>query len=294
MDKKHLSLNEKLAGESNRLARRFDAKDYSRIENIDSLLLKKDISVEKKKCILVKKLHESIVKAFSINKEKFDRKTFELLKKRLYSTRRIIIKLRSINYHLETIFLEDLKLSKISAGAKPGSGRQDALARNELEALEYAAYKLIEKAVMLDKRLLSQYAKKERKMVVEEKSEFRDLGLIFRKESEVLEHLEAKLPPPNAASAGLIKEPNFTHWVARVFSLLSYMDHLYAGESIIFSMLKKNKLVKMKISRKIVHLVKEKSRLIRIMEQKLTPTREFKLNNNIRGELHKLTVTINL
>ena len=47
--KQHLKLDESLAKESNLLAKKFSSKSYSRVENIGSLLLKRDISVEKKK-----------------------------------------------------------------------------------------------------------------------------------------------------------------------------------------------------------------------------------------------------
>ena len=290
-----LDLGIKLAKESDLLVRRFSNKDYSRIEDIGDLLLQRDISVEKKKNILARKLHSEIAKAFSINKKKFNRQTFESIKKRLHSIRKIVIKLRSINYYLETLFLDELKLSKIKI--RDGSfklKRQDTLAGDELQALEYTAYKLIAEAAMLDKRLLSEYANKEKKVVVKEKFGIKDLGSILKKESWLLEHLEAKLPPPKAANISLIKEPVFTHWVARVFALLSRFEHLYAKESIIFRKLKQNKVIRMKINRKIMQLIKESSKLLRIIEEKEVSMKKFKIDSSIKKELHNLTTTITL
>ena len=66
--------------------------------------------------------------------------------------------------------------------------------------------------------MLDEYSSKEKRILGEEKLELKDIDLILRKESKLLEHLEAKSPPPKHASIGLIKEPIFTHWVARVFS----------------------------------------------------------------------------
>ncbi|MDP3765351.1 MAG: hypothetical protein Q8R04_02460 [Nanoarchaeota archaeon] len=295
ISQKHLSLNERIAKESNSLVRNFNNRNYIKIEDIDNLLLKRDISVEKKKRILIKKLHEAVVSAFSIDKKKFNMKAFHSLKKRLHNIRKIVLKLRSINYYLETTFLEDLKLSKIKIiSENPKLKRQNSLVRDELEALEYTAYRLIEEAVMLDKRLLKEYAHKEKTILGKERIEVKDLGTILRKETELMEHLEAKSPPPKAASAALIKEPVFTHWVARVFALLSYLEHLYAKEAIIFSRLKKNKTAKIRISKKISHLAKEKSKLLKIMEEKSISIKKFRMNNEFRKELHNLTTTISL
>lgn len=295
MSQKYFSLNEKLAGESNSMARNFANQSYSKIEDIDNILLKRDISVEKKKSILIQKLHAAIVGAFSIDKKKFNKKAFDSLKKRLHNIRKIVIKLRSLNYYLETTFLEDLKLAKIKTenqGLK--LHQQSTIARDELEALEYIAYGLIGKVVMLDKRLISEYSSKEKRILEKEKIEIKDLGYVLKKESEILEHLEAKLPPPKAASMTLLKEPIFTHWIARVFSLLSYLEHLHNKEFMVFSRLKKNKAIRTKIDKKIVHLTKEKSKLIRVLEEKAVSIKQFHRDNKLRKELHNLTTIINL
>jgi len=291
----HISLSGRLAKESNKLAGSFNGKGYSRIENIDNLLLKRDISVEKKKNLLIKKLHESIAKAFSINKKKFSKKNFDSLKKKLHNIRRIVLKLRSINYYLETAFLDGLKLAKIRIKDKSFNLNQQVnLAADELEALEFTAYKLIGEVVMLDKRLLKEYTHREMKVLKEEKSDAKGLGLLLKKESELLEHLEAKLPPPKAAAIKLVKEPAFTHWVALVFALLSYLEHLCRKESEIFSKLKRNKSAKNRINKKISHLLEEKSKLLRIMEEKNVSMKKFRLNSDIRRELRNFTTTINL
>ena len=295
ISQKHLSLSERLAKESNKLANNFSSKNYSKIENIESMLLKRDISVEGKKKILIKKLHDSIIKAFSIDKKKFSKKAFESLKKRVHNLRKLIIKLRSINYYLETTFLGELNHSKIKISGKGAKLRQQsALASDELELLEYTAYKLIGEVVMLDKKLLSEYAHKEKNVLKKEKIDIKGLGLILKKESSLLEHLEAKLPPPKAVTLNLVEEPIFTHWVARIFALLSYLEHMYHKETNIFSKLKQNKAIKTKISRKITHLLKEKSKLLKIMGEKFIAMKKFRIDNKIKNELHNLTTTINL
>lgn len=295
INRKHLGLNEKLAKEANKLSKAFGIRSYSKIEDVDGILSKRDLPVEKKKNILIKKLHGIIAEAFSINKSKFNKNAFDLMKKRLHNARKVIHKLRSINYYLETVFVEELGLSKFDRAGKRIMPRQgSALARDELEALEYAAYKLIGEVVMLDKRLLKEYAHREIKIAREEKAGAKGLGLILKKESELLEHMEAKLPPPRAASMDLMKEPKFTDWVARVFSLLSYFEYIHSKESSVFSKLKKNRAANIMISRKITHLAEEKSKLLKIMEEKEISMKSSKIDNEIKRGVSGLTAAINL
>jgi hypothetical protein len=147
---------------------------------------------------------------------------------------------------------------------------------------------------MLDKKLLSEYSHKEKRILLKEKVEVKDLGFILRKESELLQHIEAKLPPPKAVTIALTKEPTFTHWVARIFALLSYLEHIFAKETMLFNKLKKNKTAKAKISKKILHLIKESSKLLNIMNQKAESIKEFRINKGIKKELHNFTATISL
>lgn len=291
---KYIASSEQLARESNALAKRFNPRLYSRIEDIDGLLLRRDISVEEKKGILVRKLHESVTKAFSIDKKKFGKKNFDSLRKRIHGIRKIVLKLRSINYYLETAFLRDLKSAKIriSYGALPPR-QQRNLGASELELLEFTAYRLIEKAVVLDKRLLKEYSRREKKIAKTGRVEANDLGSILRKESELLEHLEAKLPPQKAATIGMAKEPIFTHWVARVFALLSYIEHVYGREKVVFARLKKNKSAKSRISKKISHLLAEKSKLLKIMEEK-TASMKTGINGDLKLELSNFTTITGL
>ena len=101
------------------------------------------------------------------------------------------------------------------------------------------------------------------------------------------------MPPPKAAAISLTKEPTFTHWVSRVFALLSYLEHLYSKEAEIFSKLKRNKSAKNKINKKISHLLKEKSKLLRIMEEKTISMNKLRTGSMIM-ELRNFTTTINL
>lgn len=291
----HLKLNKRLVKEVNHFSKKFSKRSYSKIEDIEGILLKKDISIEKKKKILMKDLHNGIVKVFSINKKEFNNEAFASLKEKASNLRKIIIKLRSVNYYLETTFLEDLKISNVGIGDKnPKISKQNDLARDELEILEYTAYKLIGEAVMLDKRILSEYKHKAKAAIGKESIEINDIKSILRKESVLLEHLEAKLPPANSITSDLIKEPSFTHWVSRIFALLLRLEWLCGREALIFNLLKKNKIIRAKISKKISHLIMEKFKLVRIMQEKAASMRKFRINNKLKEELHNFTTTISL
>ncbi|MBI2659166.1 hypothetical protein HYX05_03670 [Candidatus Woesearchaeota archaeon] len=291
----HLGLNESLARESNRLAKSFNPRQYSKIKNIDGLLLKKNSSVEKKKRMLVNELHNAVLKAFSIEKKNFGKKELGSLKKRLHAIRRLIIKLRGINYYLETAFLHELKIPKMKAANGNSKLRhQNSLAKDELEILEYTAYSLIRKVVSLDKRLLKEYSSKEMKVIGKEKIEAKDIGIMLKKESELLEHMEAKLPPPKAATLALMKEPIFTHWVSRIFALLSYLEHICNKEAMIFGEIKSNRLARSKINRKISYLMGEKAKLVRVLQEKAASMKKFGTNSKLKAEMHNLTATMGL
>ena len=292
---KRRAIRRSLAEESNRQAKKFNEKAYSKIENIDRLLLKNDVSVEKKKKILIKKLHGSIIQAFSVDRKRFSRKALESLKKRIHSIRRLIIKLRSANYYLETSFLEELKASKIMQGKENLKPKQaDDLAGDELEMLEYTAYKLIGEAAILDKKSLEGYEEKAEKVFKKESLEIKGLGGLLNRQTFVLEHIEAKLPPASAASIALLKEPIFTNWVSRILALISYLEHLHLQEQNVFSKLKKNKQIKVIINKKIKYLIKEKSELLSLMEKKASAMKKFKYSSELRKEMHNLTSAVGL
>ena len=295
IDQKQLDVSTRLIKDVNLFVASFNGKNYSKIENIENILINRNISVEKKKSILMKNLHLSVAKAFSINKKKFKLKSLESLRSRIKNIRRLIIKLRSANYYLETIFLNELRFAKIRLGKdKNDFKHQETIGNDELEALEFTTYRLIEEVVMLDKRILNEYAAREKVVIKKEKAEVKDLGSILRVETTLLEHLEAKLPAPMVTNSELINDPIFTHWVARILALLSTIERLYEKESSIINKLKCNKMAKSIINKKIIHIMREKSKLLRIMEEKTMSIRKLKFNKKLKDELHNLTTTIRL
>src|SRR3989338_2375841 len=213
---RHMVISDKLAKEMNIMSKKFDIRSYSKIEDIDGMLLNRGIPVEKKKRLLVGKLHYLVAKTFAVSRKDATKAAFNSLAKRLPGIRKIVMKLRSINNYLETTFLSELDFLEIKIPVQNSRFRNKrGMANDELEALEYMAYNLIGKVVVLDKRLLKEYSGRERKLVTKEKIEVRDLGSVLGKESGALEHLEAKLPPPRLLPAALMKEPLFTQWASR-------------------------------------------------------------------------------
>ena len=79
MEKNHLELHGRLVREINLLSKNFSSRNYSKITNVNNLLLKKDISVENKKNVLMGGLHKIISTTFSINRKKFQKEFAELL-----------------------------------------------------------------------------------------------------------------------------------------------------------------------------------------------------------------------
>src|SRR3989338_7094249 len=293
--KNHLSLSNRLAKDLNKVSSKFGSSNYSKFGAIERILLKNDISIEKKKRILAKELHDGMAKAFSVSKKKLNKAAIGLLRQRLSVLRSVIMKLRSINHYLETAFIEDLKVSKLTLdGSTPGLIKQDDLGRDELELLECMAFKMIEKAASLDKRVLGEYGKKAKVVSIKEGTELKGLGIILRKETILLEHLESKLPPPKLVTRSLVTEPSFTHWAARIFALLLQFEWLYGKESLIFSRLKKNRLIRARINKKIKHLVNERAKLMMIMQEKAESIRKFRFNDGMKKELRNFTATINL
>ena len=69
------------------------------------------------------------------------------------------------------------------------------------------------------------------------------------------------------------------------------MEHIYSREKNLFRHLKKNKRIKSGIEKKISHLIKERSNLLSIMEQKAVSMQNFN-NGKFRAELHNLTTII--
>jgi len=275
IEQSHFDIYKKLAGDINNAAARFRIKAHKISPRAyEKLIFSTSISVEKKKKGLARHLHEALVKTFSVDPRKIKSKK-ELLggfKNNLMVLRAMVDKLRSINHYLEESFLREIGVTKKTPlpSLKPKKPQKiltkGYLGKKDLESLEHVAYSLIEKVIFLDKKLL----------------ETRHIGDVLKKESEILMHLEAKLPPPAKVKPALLKNQVMHHWVARIFALLSGFENEYKKESMIFSKLKKNEEIRKKINRKIKHILKEKEKLLRVKEQRALSMKTLKIDNEWR------------
>ena len=303
VDKIHNDSYNRLAEEVNKSAKRFKLKEYTKSRSYATLLINKDISVEKKKKVLTEKLHKLIVKTFSIDlsKLKSEKAVLKVLKGNIKILRDFVHKLKSINHYLEESFLTEsglIKKSRKVYGSKNPEKLIEAkfsLNKKYLDKLEHTTYQLIEKVILFDKKLLKGYKSKEEKVVSREGAEIKDINRVLSRQSELLHHLEAKLPPPSRISLQLLKRKVFDQWVPRVLALLAGLEAEYKKEGLIFKKLKKNQRLRLLINKKIKSVEREKSDLIRIKQKRLIgAVRSNKLDNELISMFREFNTIKNL
>ena len=303
IEESHSKIFKNLARDINIAARKFTIKTHKvSPKAYKNLLFNTNTSIEKKKKALVEHLHNLLVKTFSIETRKIKSKKalLEGLKNNLMILRAIINKLRSINHYLEESFLKEIGVIKKSAAAALKTRSQEILAkksyfgRGDLEKLEHIVYSLIEKVIFLDKRLLKGYKKKEERIIRRKKAEIKDIEGILKKESEILMHLEAKLPPAGEAKSALIKNQVFHNWIPRIFALLSGFEDEYQKESMIFHKLKSNEGLRKKINKKIKNILKEKEKLLRLKEQRALSMKKLRIDKEWRLMFHQFNAAARL
>jgi len=292
IDKLHKDSYNRLAEEINKSARRFKLKDYRQSRGYETLLLNKDVSVEKKKKVLNERLHKLIVKTFSIDlrKIKSEKAVLKVLKGNIKILRDFVHKLKSINHYLEESFLAESGLIKKSLNIYRSKNPEQlieakfSLNKTYLDKLEHTTYQLIEKVILFDKKLLKGYKSKEEKVITRAEAEAKDISRILSRQSELLYHLEAKLPPPGKISLKLLKRKIFDQWVPRVLALLAGLETEYKKEALIFKKLKKNQRLRLLINKKIRSVEREKADLIRIKQKRLiNVVKSSKLDKELRS-----------
>ncbi|MBL7054324.1 hypothetical protein ISS05_01035 [Candidatus Woesearchaeota archaeon] len=304
IDKIHKDSYSKLADDVNKKSKSFKSKDYKASLSYESLLLNKDISVEKKKKALIERLHKLIIKTFSIDlsKIKSEKKILEVLKHNIRVLRKIVDKLKDINYYLEESFLAELGLIKRSLNINKNKSPERlienakfSLSKQYLCKLEHTTYKLIEKIILFDKKLLKGYKSKEEKIIAKEKVVIKDINNVLKKQSELFNHLEAKLPPPSKIKPLLLKKKIFNQWIPVVLTLMTACNSEYRKEEMIFEKLKKNKKIKQIINKKISSLEKEKAGLIGIKQERVMGRAKLGgLENELRIMFHDFNAVKNL
>lgn len=263
MEKGHIDSYEIIAREANKAVSKSPLKIQK--DKCKKALFGKNISAENKKKKLLKILHELIITTFST--KKIDKKR---LKGSADLMRQVIQKIKAINNYLEESFLRDLGVVKRSLIVKAVKSKKPEkylekeskiLSAQYINKIEHTVYELIQKIIFFDKKLAKNYRGKKLKVTTTEKLGIKDLENILKTESELLNALEAKIPPSSKIKAKLFKKEIFNKWVPMLFALLSTIEAEHKKEILIFSKIKKNEKLRKKIEDKIIHVINEKEKI---------------------------------
>jgi|MDTC01.1.fsa_nt_gb hypothetical protein len=297
IEKSHLDIFDKLTDQINSSAKKFTQNSYKvDLNGYEQALDRSDLSAVEKKELVSNKLTELTVKTFSIDISKISSKSkiITTLKSNIGVLRKLVTMLRDINHYLEDSLLEDLDLTKpisfetlkIKDIKKILKKDASHFGKEDVEKLELTVYKLFSKIIFLDQRLLKKYQRREEKIIKTSSLKAKDLNKILKKESELLSHLEAKLPPPSKINNKLLEKSTFSEWVSRILALIISFKSEHKKEELIFQKLKKNKRIKKKVDIKINHLLKEKWELLKLKESRVLSTENVK---GIDSEHHRIS-----
>lgn len=269
----------------------------------ERLLFRKDISAEGKKKLLVKCLYELLISTFSASVKQTNKKSLGKAKANIGLIRAVLHNLKAINNYLEESLLRELGIIKKSLvvqaikSIRPEkylekSGRK--LPKGYIDKIESIVYELMHKIVIFDKKLMKDYKKKEIRIIGREKLGIKDLEMVLKIESELLDALEAKIPPPSKIKPKLFKKDIFNKWVPMVFALLLSFETEYSKERLIFAKIKNNNKLRNKIESKIRHVVNEKERILRIKEKRALAMKRFKISDDYRQTFHEYVYAASL
>ena len=296
IEKRYIDSYRNIAREVNNIVKR--GKKTLKKEAYRKALLSTNTSVENKKKKLAKALHELILNAFSIDirKLKNSKDALQSVKGHIALIREIIQKIKSLNNYLEESFLAELGIAKKPWVLKALKAKKPerfleskrGLSKDYISKIEHTVYKLMQEIVIFDEKLLGGYAGKEARIIGEEKLEINDLENLLKTESELLDFLEAKMPPQSKVKAKLFSKEIFNRWVPMVFALLAGFEAEHKKEDLIFSKVKKNTRLRNKIESKINHIVDEKEKILKIKEQRALSMRSFgKISDEYRKVFHE-------
>ena len=251
-----------------------------------------------KKKILIRHLNELVVNTFSADISKISRKrTIEAFRANTELIRRIIQKIKAINSYLEEDLLREIGIIKKSLVVKALKlqnpvryleSKSRILSQDYIAKIEHTVYELMDRIIIFDKKLLKGYKQKEVNVIKNEKFGIKDLEKTLGIESELLETLEAKIPPPSRIKAKLFSKKVFSLWAPMVLALLASLGSEYEKESAIFSMIKKDEKLRKKIERKIKHVIDEKESVLKIKHERAIAMKGMgKISDNYRQKFHE-------
>jgi len=293
MEKRYLDSYKRIVSEANRLP-----KNNLKGKNLKSALSSQNISVERKKQQLMKLLHSIILStlSFDSNSASGRKKALAKLKNNSQAIRLTIHKLKSINNYLEEAFLRELGLVKKPLVVRAASSRspekflekeRKTIDKNYLGLIEHTIYKLMHEIVFFDEKLFKNYSQKEVKVINKEKLEIKDLKNILKRQSELFDALEAKMPPKNNIKSMMFTKQNFHKWAPLAFALLSSIEAECGKENSIFLMVKRNKSLRAKIEKKIRYVAKEKEKMLKLKEKRILAMEKIgKIEDDYRNAFH--------
>ncbi len=296
IEKRYIDSYKKIAREANKASRNAPLK--ARKEKYQKSLIQQDISAENKKKKLLRHLHELTINTFSVNIGKISRKkAIDHFRANTKLMRYIIQKIKGINDYLEEDLLRELGIIKKSPLARALKTRKPlrylkkrgrALSKDYITKIEHTVYELMNRIIVFDKKLLKGYKKKNVNVASKEKLVITDLESILEVESELLEALEAKIPPPDKIRAKLFGKNIFNLWAPMVFALLASLESEYEKETIIFSRIKEDEKLREKIESKIKHVVEEKERVLKIKHERAVAMKSIgKISDDYRQKFHE-------
>ena len=296
IEKRHIDSYKRVAQQANKAAGKAPLKALK--DKYGKSIMQWNISAENKKKKMMEHLHKLIIITFSIKIGKISAKNaIDAFRSNTKLIREIIQKIKDINNYLEEDLLRELGITKKSLvvrALKSGNAatylekKGRVLSRGYIAKIEHIVYELMDRIVIFDRKLLKGYRKKEVNVVKKEKVGIKDLKSILEIESELLEALEAKMPPPDRIKAKLFSKKIFNLWAPMALALLASLEAEYGKEREIFSKVKANNKLRKKIESKIKHVVKEKERILRIKHERAVAMKDIgKISDDYRQKLHE-------
>ncbi len=296
IEKRHIDSYRKIAQQANKFARKALFKANS--DKYQKSVMQLNISAENKKKRLIRHLSELVISTFSADTKKMGRKgSIEAFRANAEVIRSIIQKIKAINSYLEEDLLREIgiiKKSLVVTALKSQNpvryleSKSRRLSRDYIAKIEHMVYELMGRIIIFDKKLLKGYKQKEVNVIKDEKFGINDLEKTLGIESELLETLEAKMPPPSRIKAKLFSKKIFSLWAPMVLALLASLEAECKKEKMIFSEIKKDEKLREKIERKIKHVAEEKGRVLKIKHERAIAMKNMgKISDDYRQKFHE-------
>ena len=301
IEKSHLELCHLLTDDINHAIKSFNPTNYkTEAEKYETLLMSINISVEKKKKEMIALMHELLVKTLGIDPNKIasQKSIFGTLKNNLGILRNLVVKLRDTNYYLQDTLLQELKLKqrplRFENLTKTNIQNLINKEKRHIGAKELRLLEHTSRLVMNKLAGLKEYKMKKHRIAAKSKLEIKSIEKILQKQSELLYHIEAKLPPPSKAKPKLLKKNIFSEWMSRVIALMANLENEYRKEAFIFKKLSSNVQAKLKLNKKISVLIKEKLAQLKRRERKLLSARRFIPSMEHHTSMHNYAAVLRL